>query len=272
MRIIRFHDENGETQYGLPAIDGRSQVLEGNIFTGLKKTDKSLFVKKLLAPLEPSNIFCIGLNYRAHVAETGANIPDNPVLFMKPTSALNHPNAPIPLPACRHDEEVDYEAELAVFIKKPAKNVSVNDALDYVLGYTCANDVSARRWQKHAGGGQWIRGKSFDGFCPMGPELVTAEEIPDPQNLSVQCRVNGETLQDGNTSYMMFPVAELISRLSKDMTLLPGTVILTGTPDGVGFTRKPPIWLLPGDQVEVEIQGIGILKSPVVDARADTRE
>ena len=269
MHIVRFQDENSQIHYGLPAVGGRSKILQGNIFAGLEETGEYAMVAKLLAPIEPCNILCIGLNYHAHVTETGAKVPEHPVLFMKPTSALNHPGDPIPLPSCRHGEEVDYEAELAVFIKKPAKNVSVAEALEYVLGYTCANDVSARKWQKHAGGGQWVRGKGFDGFCPLGPELVTADEVADPQNLRVQCRVNGHTLQDGNTSSMMFSVAELISRLSRDMTLLPGTVILTGTPDGVGFTREPPVWLLPGDQVEVEIEGIGILKNSVIDAGAE---
>ncbi len=139
-------------------------------------------------------------------------------------------------------------------------------ALEHVLGYTCANDVSARRWQKRGGGGQWVRGKSFDGFCPLGQVLVTADEIPDPQALSVRCLLNGEVMQTGDTGDMIFPVAALISRLSRDTTLLPGTLILTGTPPGVGFARTPPVFLADGDRVRVEIERIGSLENPVCNA------
>jgi 2-keto-4-pentenoate hydratase/2-oxohepta-3-ene-1,7-dioic acid hydratase in catechol pathway len=158
---------------------------------------------------------------------------------------------------------VDYEAELAVVIGKQAKNVPVAAALEAVLGYTAANDISARRWQKHGGGGQWVRGKSFDTFCPLGPVLVTADEIPDPQALTIGCELNGQQLQCGFTGDMIFSVAELISRLSRDTTLLPGTLILTGTPSGVGFTRNPPVFLSPGDRVRVSIEGIGILENRI---------
>ena len=169
------------------------------------------------------------------------------------------------LPACcQHGPEVDYEAELAVVIGKTARNVSEEDALEYVFGYTCANDVSARRWQKHGGGGQWVKGKSFDSFCPLGPVLVTADEIPDPQTLKVESILNGKVMQDGHTSDMIFPVARLIQLLSQDTTLLPGTLILTGTPAGVGFARKPPVFLADGDRIEVRISGIGVLSNSVV--------
>ncbi len=269
MRIIRFADETGQVRLGIPTADAQAQLLAGDPYTDLRITDERCAVVRLLAPVEPCNIYCIGLNYRAHVEEFGGSLPENPVVFMKPSSALNHPEAPIPLPACRHEEEVDYEAELAVVIGISARDVAVENALQHVFGYTCANDVSARRWQKHGGGGQWIRGKGFDGFCPLGPALVTADEIPDPQNLHIRCRINGQTRQDSHTSRMMFPVAELISRLSQDTTLLPGTVILTGTPAGVGFARNPPAWLLPGDNVEIEVEGIGVLRNSVVDGRKD---
>jgi 2-keto-4-pentenoate hydratase/2-oxohepta-3-ene-1,7-dioic acid hydratase in catechol pathway len=186
-----------------------------------------------LAPIIPVNVYGIGLNYRAHAEETGAAIPASPVIFMKPTTAITDPGEPIILPnACEHGPEVDYEAELAVVIGRTARDVSVASALDYVLGYTCANDISARRWQKEGGAGQWIRGKSFDGFCPLGPVLVTADEIPDPQALSVTCTLNGERVQTGHTSDMIFTIAELIAFLSRDTTLLPGTLIITGTPPG----------------------------------------
>jgi 2-keto-4-pentenoate hydratase/2-oxohepta-3-ene-1,7-dioic acid hydratase in catechol pathway len=136
-----------------------------------------------------------------------------------------------------------------------------------VLGYTCACDVSARRWQKHGGGGQWVRGKSFDTFCPIGPALVTGDEIGDPQSLGVRCRINGQLMQQSDTGDMIFPVARLISFLSRDTTLLPGTLILTGTPSGVGFARRPPVFLAPGDRVSVEIDGVGTLDNPVQAAR-----
>jgi len=233
-----------------------------------------------LAPVLPTNLFCIGLNYRQHAEETGAALPKHPVIFMKPTSSLNGPGGQIVLPTSRLSAEfpgvvgpeVDSEAELAVVMGvnrdgQAAKNVSEADALDYVLGYTCANDVSARRWQKHGGGGQWVRGKSFDTFCPLGPVLVTAgdgdDEIADPQALSITGTRNGEVMQSSHTGDMIFSVAELISFLSRDTTLLPGTVILTGTPSGVGFVRQPPVWLLPGDEVCVEVERIGRLCNAV---------
>jgi 2-keto-4-pentenoate hydratase/2-oxohepta-3-ene-1,7-dioic acid hydratase in catechol pathway len=183
---------------------------------------------------------------------------------MKPTTATSHPGTPIPLPrACEHGPEVDYEAELAVIIGRSARDVPAERALEHVLGYSCANDVSARHWQKHGGGGQWVRGKAFDGFCPIGPVVVTAEEVPDPQVLGVRCYLNGELMQEGSTADMIFSVAELIAHLSRDTTLLPGTLILTGTPPGVGFARTPPVYLSDGDRVRVEIDGIGTLENPV---------
>jgi 2-keto-4-pentenoate hydratase/2-oxohepta-3-ene-1,7-dioic acid hydratase in catechol pathway len=152
---------------------------------------------------------------------------------------------------------------VAVVIGRAAKDVSTADAMRFVLGYTAANDVSARRWQGRRGAGQWVRSKSFDTFCPLGPELVSADELQDPQNLRLTCELNGQVMQDGNTGDMIFPVAELISFLSTGATLLPGTVILTGTPSGVGFTRKPPVYLMPGDTVEVAVEGIGTLRNSV---------
>ena len=265
MRISRFEDKNGAVFYGRDTDGQEVELLEGDLFTGLTPSGHRLVPERRLAPLEPVNIFCIGLNYREHAAETGAELPKNPVIFMKPTSALNHPESSIRLPACcRHGPEVDYEAELAVVIGRKARNVSQDEALDYVLGYTCANDVSARRWQKQGGGGQWVKGKSFDSFCPLGPVIVTSDEIVDPQTLSVRSVLNGRVMQDGNTSDMIFPVATLIHLLSQDTTLLPGTVILTGTPSGVGFARTPPIFLAPGDEIAVEIDPIGRLLNPVL--------
>ena len=240
-------------------------MLEGQLFDSLKDTRRQVRVKKLLAPLEPKAILCIGLNYRQHAEEAGFKIPQYPVLFMKNPATLAHPNDPVVIPvSCMDPLQVDYEVELAVVIGKATKNVSTQTALQYVLGYTIANDISARRWQAHAGSGQWIRGKSFDTFCPLGPILVTPDEIPDPQSLQLKCILNGNTMQDAPTSDMIFPVAELISYLSTDMTLLPGTVILTGTPSGVGYTRDPAVFLKPGDVLESVIEGVGSLRNPIV--------
>lgn len=267
MKIARFRARNGAVQYGIPVDESTARLLEGNLYGDLKETNDRLPVNKWLSPVAPVNIFCIGLNYRAHAEETGAAIPNQPVIFMKPTTAVAGPGDPIPLPACcEQGPEVDYEAELVVVIGRTAKNVPMERALEHVLGYTCANDVSARRWQKHGGGGQWVRGKSFDSFCPLGPVLVTADEIPDPQDLGVRCLLNGEAMQDGHTGDMIFTVAELIASLSRDTTLLPGTLILTGTPPGVGFARNPPVFLAHGDSVRVEIEGIGTLENPVRNA------
>ncbi|MCB1763681.1 MAG: fumarylacetoacetate hydrolase family protein [Gammaproteobacteria bacterium] len=265
MRITRFVTPDNEIVYGEDEGDGRALVLSGDPWSGFETSGKRMYITERLAPVDPVNIFCIGLNYRAHAEETGAALPVNPVIFMKPTTALNHPDNEIVLPACCRDvPEVDFEAELAVVIGKAARNVSEEDALDYVLGYTCANDVSARRWQKHGGGGQWVKGKSFDSFCPLGPVLVTTDEITDPQTLRVESLLNGKVMQDGHTSDMIFPVARLIHLLSQDTTLLPGTVILTGTPAGVGFARKPPVFLAEGDRIEVRINAIGVLANTVV--------
>ncbi len=266
MRIIRFLDEQGNTRLGQEVGEGRARILAGDFYGQFDLTDETASVAKFLAPVEPANIFCIGLNYREHAAESGAQVPESPVVFMKPTSALTNPNDPIRLPACQNDEEVDYECELAVVIGREARNVSEAEALDYVLGYTCGHDVSARHWQLKRGGGQWIRGKGFDTFCPLGPVLVTSDEIPDPQTLSIKTILNGQTMQDHTTGDMIFSVAQLISFLSQDTTLLPGTAILTGTPQGVGFARKPPVWLKPGDEVVIEIEKIGRLVNPVVAA------
>ncbi len=268
MRIARCLDKDGRTHWAEPMTAGRALVCIGQSpFEGLGRGDQEVEVVRWLAPVAPRNIYGIGLNYRAHALETGAPLPEQPVMFMKPSTALTDPGAPILLPrACEHGPEVDYEAELAVVIGKTTRDVAAEDALQHVLGYTCANDVSARRWQKHAGGGQWVRGKSFDSFCPVGPVLVTADEIPHPQDLTIRSTLNGRTMQESNTGDMIFTVAELIAFISRDTTLLPGTLILTGTPEGVGFARKPPVFLADGDTIEVTIDGIGTLSNPVRNA------
>jgi len=267
MRIIRYLDENGNTCFGHDHRNGKATLLEGNIFESLQDTGRRTAVAKMLAPVQPSAILCIGLNYSQHARETNAELPQHPVLFMKNPAALNHPNDPILLPpSCLDPLQVDFEVELAVVIGRAAKNVPAANALDYVFGYTIGNDVSARRWQKHGGGGQWVRGKSFDTFCPLGPELITKDLVPDPQNLRLQCFLNGELMQDANTSDMIFSVVELIEYLSDSMTLLPGTVIMSGTPSGVGFARQPPVFLKPGDKLELKIDSLGTLCNPVAKA------
>ena len=272
MRLVRFTDENAQVQYGKDLGDGMAELLSANplaVFPAQPEpTGQVLTVVQRLAPVEPSNLFCIGMNYKAHVAEMGGVLPKRPVVFMKPTTTVQHPGQPVRIPACEHDgPETDQEAELAVVIGKAARDVSVDDALDYVLGYTCANDVSARWWQKHGSGGQFIRGKGFDTFCPLGPVLVThgdaEDEIGDPQNLRVRGYLDDECLQDGNTSDMIFSVAELIAFLSQDTTLLPGTVILTGTPPGVGWAREPKKLMRPGMTSVIEIDAIGKLINPI---------
>ena len=211
----------------------------------------------------------IGRNYAEHATEQGAKVPDRPMVFSKsPASVALHGEA-IVIPACCADletggpEQVDFEAELAVVIGRAARDVSEADALSFVLGYCNAKDVSARWWQKQGSNGQFTRGKSFDTFCPLGPTLIPATEVPDPQLLRVLCRVNGQTMQDGTTADMIFPVARLIAELSRGATLLPGTVIVTGTPSGVGMARTPPVWLRAGDVVEVEVGGLGVLRNGV---------
>jgi len=258
MKIIRYLDSQGQTGY---AADNRK--LCGDIFGAFSITDEPADVRKLLAPVAPAALLCIGLNYRQHAVETNAKIPEFPVLFFKAVTALQNPGDPIRIPTHLRSTEVDHECELAIVIGKTCRNVARRDALDYVLGYTCANDVSARDWQKKWGGGQWCRAKSFDTFAPLGPCLVTRDEIPNPNALTIRTLVNGEVRQCSNTSDMIFDVPTLIEFLSGSTTLLAGTVILTGTPAGVGMARTPPVWLQPGDSVTVEIEKIGTLTNPV---------
>ncbi|MCZ6792052.1 MAG: fumarylacetoacetate hydrolase family protein [Planctomycetota bacterium] len=262
MKIIRFVDAEGRECYGEKVDETTARLIEGEILGAHRVTDETRAVAKLLAPIDPRSILCIGLNYRKHAEESGARVPEYPVLFMKAVNALQHPGEPIIIPRVE-PEQVDYECELAVVIGKTAKNVSRERALEHVLGYTCANDVSGRDWQLRKGGGQWCRGKTFDTFFPLGPCLVTPEEIPDPNDLAIRTRLNGDALQDSTTSDMIFDVPALISFLSEGTTLLPGTVISTGTPQGVGLARHPPIFLKDGDEVTVEIDGIGALTNPV---------
>ena len=265
MKIIRYEDPTRAVHYGALQRDGSTLRITGDIFGAFEVTKELATVSKCLAPVAPANILCIGLNYRRHAEEGGVKLPDQPILFMKATSAVQNPDDPIILPRHLRSDEVDYECELAVVIGRRCKNVSKETALDYVLGYTCANDVSARDWQIKRGGSQWCRGKTFDTFAPMGPCLVLRDEIPDPAALKIKTLLNGVVMQDWHCDDMIFDVPSLISFLSGSTTLLPGTVILTGTPHGVGFARKPPVFLRSGDTVTIEIDQIGALTNPVVD-------
>ncbi|QDV73126.1 fumarylacetoacetate hydrolase family protein [Botrimarina mediterranea] len=271
MRIVRFLcNETKAPAWGVQLPSGEVHFAHGDPFDGgLTDTEEVVKAPQLLAPLQPAAILCIGLNYAAHAAEGGRPAPERPVLFMKTPSAVQHPGGPIVLPRRLRSTRVDYEAELAIVIGKPCKNVSRADALEYVLGYTCGNDVSARDWQRNGGGGQWCRGKTFDTFAPLGPALVTTDELRDAGDLRVTTTIGGELLQDSRTSDMIFSVPKLIEFLSASVTLAPGTVILSGTPEGVGFARTPPRWLEPGDEVTVEIEGIGKLTNPVVEEEAE---
>jgi 2-keto-4-pentenoate hydratase/2-oxohepta-3-ene-1,7-dioic acid hydratase in catechol pathway len=220
---------------------------------------------KLLAPVpDPQKVICIGLNYADHAAESGATPPPEPVVFNKFPSAVCASGEPIVLPTVA--KEVDYEAELVVVIGKGGRDISREKALAHVAGYACGHDVSARDWQLRKPGGQWLLGKTFDRFAPFGPYLVTADEMGDPGSLDIALRLNGETMQKSNTRQLIFPVDQLIAYVSQVCTLSPGDVLFTGTPGGVGMGRKPPVFLKPGDVVEVEIEKLGVLRNEVVAA------
>ncbi|TWU43951.1 Ureidoglycolate lyase [Novipirellula aureliae] len=276
MRICRFLDSENQAQYAIYESD---RICPISSFAEPPASSKDIFERgsswlaslpkpqpeqwqtapeRWLPPVaDPGKILCIGLNYRDHAIETGSEIPTEPVVFCKFNTALIGHGATIRLPNI--SSKVDYEAELVVVIGKMAKHVSVEQAADHVFGYTCGHDVSARDWQKGRPGGQWLLGKTFDTFAPLGPCIVTADEISDATNLRVRMHLNGDTVQDSTTAQLIFPIAELISHLSQIMTLLPGDLIFTGTPPGVGAARKPPVFLKPGDECTVEIEGIGKL-------------
>ena len=215
----------------------------------------------LKAPIpRPGKIICIGQNYLEHAKESNASAPPFPIVFAKYANTVIAHREPIVIPAAV--QKPDYEGELAVVIGKRGRNIPEAEALGYVAGYMPLNDVSARDWQGRTS--QWVLGKTPDTFCPMGPALVTADEIPDVQNLSLRTVIGDEVLQEGHTSLMIFSVAHLIADMSQVMTLEPGDVIATGTPSGIGAARTPPRWLRPGDVVRVEIEGVGTLENPVV--------
>ncbi|NLX12134.1 MAG: fumarylacetoacetate hydrolase family protein [Phycisphaerales bacterium] len=260
MKVIRFEDESGSVRLGEPISEHSARLIEGDLFGAYTVTERTARVRKLLAPLDPVNIIAIGLNYRKHAEESGFAIPEYPVVFAKLTTSVTGPRDPIILPTDAPNQ-VDWEAELAVVIGRKARKVSETEALDYVLGLTVANDVSARDCQIRRDK-QWTRGKSFDTFCPLGPCLLLDPTV-DPNALRLRATLNNEIVQDETTVDMIFSVPQLISYLSHQFTLLPGTVILTGTPSGVGEAHKPPVYLQPGDTITVEVEHIGQLINPV---------
>ena len=258
MQLVRFNDVHGQCNYGARVGQDEIHCLQGDIFGPLKKLALVASAERLLAPVSPPNIIAIGANYASHAKEAGKKVPDHPLVFVKLTTTVIGPGEPIVLPAEAPDE-VDYEAELAIVIGKTCRNVSEADALKYVLGDPCGHDVSARDCQWRFDG-QWARGKSFDTFCPLGPWIET--EL-DQSDLRVRLILNGKVMQDDTTARMLFPPAMLVSYLSRQFTLLPGTVIMTGTPEGVGAFRQPAVFLRDGDEVTVEVEGIGQLTNPV---------
>jgi 2-keto-4-pentenoate hydratase/2-oxohepta-3-ene-1,7-dioic acid hydratase in catechol pathway len=263
MRWLRF-EHNGKTVYGVASGDTIEvtdatwcDILAGKTGTVTDSVDRGSV--DLLSPMDrPGKIVAIGLNYLDHCRETNTPPPDRPVIFTKFTTSIVGPGDEI-VWSPQLTAEVDFEAELAAVIGKTARHVSRDDALDYVAGYTCSNDVSARDLQ--LGDPQWIRGKSLDTFCPIGPAFVTADEVPDPQVLDIRCLLNGEVMQESNTREMIFGVAELIEFSSNAFTLEPGDVILTGTPHGVGMGRDPKVWMKDGDTVVIEIEKLGRLEN-----------
>lgn len=287
MKLITFKKSSNEKNYHIGALVSDSEIDDLTSLTGRENLtasellncfdlDNDFFKKAknagdlpkinrsevtICAPVpRPSKIICIGLNYRDHAEESGMAIPKSPIIFSKFATCVTAPDEPILIPT--GSEQTDYEAEFAFVIGRHAKNVKREDAMNYVLGYTNFNDVSARDFQ--FADGQWVRGKSCDTFAPMGEFIATADEISDPHNLRIQFRLNGETMQDSKTDQLIFKIPELIEFLSKFITLEPGDVIATGTPPGVGFARKPPVFLKDGDICEVEIEGLGVLKNTVV--------
>jgi len=263
MKLIRYLDPSGKVQYAAEQPGGAHLRVEGDPFGKNRVTEESANIAKILAPVVPVMIWCIGQNYRRHADEVGMSSGDYPVVFAKGANTLQDPGASIAIPSRAGTTELDYEGELVVIIGKACKDVSRERALEYVAGYACGNDVSARDWQLKKGGSQWCRGKSFDTFAPIGPCLATPDSIADPSGLGIQTTVNGRVMQDGNTRDMARDVPALIEFLSQSTTLLAGTAIFTGTPHGVGMAQSPQLWLKDGDTVSVTIEKIGTLTNTV---------
>ena len=266
MKYARIIDGADKEVLAVQGEDGALYRCEGSTLlnpAALRTTKARVQAKRFLPPVDPRAIICVAASYRKHIEECNLTEQPEPVIFMKNPAAAQGHECPIVIPAVCGDE-VDYEGELAVVLSQDCHNVTESQALKRIAGYTVANDVSARIWQLERGGGQWIRGKSFDTFAPMGPFLVTPDEVGDPNDLKIKTILNGETVQESTTKLMIRGVAELISFLSQGTTLLAGTVILTGTPEGVGWFRQPRKLLRPGSTVSVEIEKVGTLVNPVV--------
>ncbi|MCF8001599.1 MAG: fumarylacetoacetate hydrolase family protein [Halanaerobiales bacterium] len=261
MKIVRFKKDNN-IYYGR-LEDDRINKVEGDIFNNYKITSEYMNKNSvsLLPPVSPSNIIGIGLNYKRHALESNKSFPEKPIIFLKATTSILGHKKNIKLPNVAPNW-VDFEGELAIIIGKEAKNIKVKNVKDYVLGYTCANDVSARDCQFELDN-QWARAKSFDTFCPIGPWIET--ELNNPDNSNITTKLNGEIMQDSNTSNLIFNTKKLVSYCSRNFTLKPGTIILTGTPDGVGFARDPQVFLKKDDKIEIEIEGIGRLVNKVIN-------
>ena len=263
--MARIIDEAGKVVLVAQGTDGTLVRCEGEslIDPDLKVTDSPVKAERFLSPVDPRALVCVAASYRAHIEECNLTEQPEPAVFMKnPASATGH-ECPVVIPSVC-DDEVDYEGELAVVLSQDCYNVTEEQALERIAGYTVVNDVSARIWQLERGGGQWIRGKSFDTFAPMGPFLVTPDEVGSTDDLTIRTILDGEVVQEASTKLMIRGVAELISFLSQGTTLLAGTVVLTGTPEGVGWFRKPRKLLRPGSAVSVEIDRVGLLVNSVV--------
>ena len=288
MHLVRFRDADGKIRAGVLVRD-RIRIPDSSVAVGsdplrglltagedglrqfeqaADRTNESRSVAdvKVLSPLrEPSKIVCVGLNYRSHMLETNSEQPGEPVIFSKFASSIIGPSDAIVIPAAA-PKRVDYEAELAVVIGREGRNIAEADALAYVAGYTVSNDISARDWQLRKPSGQWLLGKTFETFLPLGPAIVTADEVPDYHTLRITCKVSGDLRQDALAEEMLFSVEAVIAYVSRVFRLEPGDLILTGTPAGVGFVRQPPAYLRESDVVETSIDGIGVLTNPVVAA------
>ncbi|KJZ76579.1 hypothetical protein HIM_03915 [Hirsutella minnesotensis 3608] len=283
-RLVRFLARDGRIYYGDAILPGgtsdiarsaRARIINGDVFGKHHVTDQVVDIRMLLSPLAPSHVGtvrCLGLNYADHAKETNMPEPKFPILFYKPRTSVSGPTDSIPVHAMAQEGAgLDYEAELVVVMGKRCTDVPESEALNYVLGYAVGNDVSHRDWQIKHGGSQWSLGKSFDGWAPFGPGIVSGEVIKDPQQLKIWTKVNGETMQNGTTADMIFGVKKTISFLSRGVTLMPGDLIFTGTPAGVALGRKQPIWLKDGDVVEVGLEQIGTCTNKIDFAPAKPR-
>ncbi|XP_044714882.1 fumarylacetoacetate (FAA) hydrolase family domain-containing protein [Hirsutella rhossiliensis] len=281
-RLVRFLAKDGRVYYGDAILEQgsnvarsrKARIIDGDVLGKHHVTDRVADIRLLLSPLAPSlvgTVRCLGLNYADHARETRMPEPKFPVLFYKPPTALSGPMDPIPVHAMAQEGAgLDHECELVVVMGKKCTDVAESEALDYVLGYAVGNDVSHRDWQIKHGGGQWSHGKGFDGWAPYGPAIVTGDVINDPQKLKIWTKVNGEKLQDGTTAEMIFGVKKTIAFLSRGVTLMPGDLIFTGTPAGVGMGRKPQSWLKDGDIVEVGLEHVGTCTNKIEFSRPES--